>query len=644
MGKPYLLELESLAATYEWSLGAAIASPVKGWTRFCSSPLISIGSGGSFSAATLVAQLHEYHTGFPAKALTPLDAALSNLNWGTASALILSARGGNPDILGVFRRLAVAEPKSLGTLCTRLGSPLGDLTRKYTGAESYDIELPTGKDGFLATNSLLATSIVAARLYSESISKLSVLPHKLDDLLCNEQPEMKNGSFEKLWKSDTLIALYSPTTRAAAVDLESKFSEAAISNLQAVDYRNFAHGRHHWLSRHRETTGVIALIADEVEELSVEMLRLIPKQVPTLQVRVHGDMVQAAIAAMVHAIKIVGMAGIAAGFDPGRPHVPAFGRKIYHLNAFRKQGRLLPSNQLAAIVRKSGSTVQALELRAELNCWNRAYTSYCSCLQKARFGGFVLDYDGTLCEEHHRFDPLDKRVAKELIRLARCGTVIGIATGRGKSVREALQNALPKAVWKQFLVGYYNGGDIGDLKDNSCPDGSPVVDAALEAVASAIKSDPFFQDASKLTFRKPQITIEPKKPDSADLIWQYLQDVLYRLRIPGVMALRSSHSMDVVAPSVNKQNVVERVRERLGKGQAILCIGDRGKWPGNDFTLLANSYALSVDEVSPDPKHCWNLAPPGIRGLAATLFYFANLAPSAQGLRIRVNAHQKRVS
>jgi hypothetical protein len=37
--------------------------------------------------------------------------------------------------------------------------------------------------------------------------------------------------------------------------------------------------------------------------------------------------------------------------------------------------------------------------------------------------------------------------------------------------------------------------------------------------------------------------------------------------------------------------------------------------------LLAQPYALSVDEVSADPNTCWNLAPPGHRGVQALLDY-----------------------
>jgi hypothetical protein len=66
----------------------------------------------------------------------------------------------------------------------------------------------------------------------------------------------------------------------------------------------------------------------------------------------------------------------------------------------------------------------------------------------------------------------------------------------------------------------------------------------------------------------------------------------------------------------------------------VLCVGDRGQWPGNDFSLLTSPYALSVDEVSQDPTTCWNLAPPGHRGVRAALGYLAGLKKGKGGLRL----------
>lgn len=641
MGKPYLLELQSLEATYAWALNAPLAPLSERWSRFCRSSLVAVGSGGSFTAASLAVYLHERYTGCVAKAVTPLEAAHSKINWGKAAALVFTARGGNPDVLGAFRHLARSEPQQLGTLCTRLDSPLADLANEC-GAECFDFELPTGKDGFLATNSLLASAVVLTRLYGEALGEIAGLPAKFADLFVDREPEMMHGSEEKLWKSETLIVLYSSCTRAGAVDLESKFSEAAIGNLQAVDYRNFAHGRHHWLARRGSSTGIIAFLCDEVDPLARKTLKLIPTKIPTLGVDVGAEGPRAAIAALVHAIRLVGRAGQAVDLDPGRPHVPPFGRAIYHLNAFGERAGTSASDESTAIVRKSGLTIDALQARNELSVWRQAQASFSSVMQQARFGGIVLDYDGTLCDEARRTEGLDIEVAKQLIRIAKCGAVIGIATGRGKSVRVALQKAIPKTLWKQFLVGYYNGGDVGALKDDAHPDGRDAVGDSLKTVAKALKLDPLIPDAANLEFRLPQITIQPKR--NPEILWQYLQQFLYQLNVPGVMALRSSHSMDVVAPFVTKQTVVDQVRNRIGNDLSILCIGDRGCWPGNDFSLLNNPHSLSVDEVSPDPTRCWNLAPAGKRGVAATLYYFERLVAGKEGLRLSLTTVRKKDS
>ena len=169
VGKPYLLELEALEATYEWSIETPLTTQPERWKQFCNSPLVAIGSGGSYTAASLAVYLHEQFTGYLAKAITPLEAALSTLSWANAAALVLTARGGNPDVLGAFRHLGLNEPYRLGTLCARRESPLMDLATQFAGTDCFDFELPTGKDGFLATNSLLATAVVLARLYGEGL-------------------------------------------------------------------------------------------------------------------------------------------------------------------------------------------------------------------------------------------------------------------------------------------------------------------------------------------------------------------------------------------------------------------------------------------------------------------------------------------
>ena len=81
--------------------------------------------------------------------------------------------------------------------------------------------------------------------------------------------------------------------------------------------------------------------------------------------------------------------------------------------------------------------------------------------------------------------------------------------------------------------------------------------------------------------------------------------------------------MDVLAGGVSKRSLMHEIRRSLREDCKVLSIGDKGQWPGNDFELLDTPYSLSVDEVSADPESCWNLAPPGHRGVQALLDYLS---------------------
>ena len=76
-----------------------------------------------------------------------------------------------------------------------------------------------------------------------------------------------------------------------------------------------------------------------------------------------------------------------------------------------------------------------------------------------------------------------------LSSLLESGANIGIATGRGKSVRKCLHEALPKKYWPQVTVGYYNGGQILPLHSDELPDGTDHVAAELTSLSEAIQAD-----------------------------------------------------------------------------------------------------------------------------------------------------------
>jgi hydroxymethylpyrimidine pyrophosphatase-like HAD family hydrolase len=269
----------------------------------------------------------------------------------------------------------------------------------------------------------------------------------------------------------------------------------------------------------------------------------------------------------------------------------------------------------------------------------KAYTAFNRSLSRTLFRGLVLDYDGTLCELENRFEPLNMQIAKEIIRLLHASIPVGIATGRGKSVRESLQEALPTSLWKRVVVGYYNGAECAPLNDNSAPVGTDNVCPELEAVVKSLSADINFNSMSKMTVRKKQISLEPTCVRHLNVLWELAGAHISRLGEKGIKMAMSTHSIDVLTPDVSKLNVVNAVKKCCSdeKSSTVLCIGDQGRWPGNDSELLSEAHALSVDMVSSDLNTCWNIAPAGYRGPQAALFYLRCIVSQECQFRFRLS-------
>jgi fructoselysine-6-P-deglycase FrlB-like protein len=168
LGKPYDSDLNQLPETYRWATEVSIDRLVNPLLAATSLPLVTVGSGGSFTTADFAAALHRGQTGMLASAQTPMEAASAPLHLRSLAVLLVTAGGKNPDVLGVFERLVVREPRRFLVLCTAVRSPLARLAAKYRFVEFLEFDLPSGKDGFLATNSLLASVILLCRGYTQA--------------------------------------------------------------------------------------------------------------------------------------------------------------------------------------------------------------------------------------------------------------------------------------------------------------------------------------------------------------------------------------------------------------------------------------------------------------------------------------------
>jgi len=634
MAKPYTLEMEQLLGTFEWATKTDIA-PLQQAVRTASlSSLLAIGSGGSLTAAYALSGLHQRATHRLAAIATPLEAVAEQLD-NAVSAWLFSAGGGNVDILAAAKALISREYRQIAVLCGREDSPLAKLCKQHSFVDLLLYPMPTGKDGFLATNSLLGFSALLTRAYAAEFSNAIEWNHVVETIqsLLRDKSETVGtwkAMTDALWAHPTTLVLHGTTTRIGAIDLESKFTEAALGNIQLADYRNFAHGRHHWLAKRGDVSGVLAFISDHDRELAERTLALIPSGIPQARMEFSGSPAAVSLASLVAAFRVTGWAGSARGIDPGRPGVPEFGRKLYNLRLPRQPRRVvLPGGisepDATAITRKTGLPLVHLASNGELEYWQRALKDFRNRLRGASFAGLALDYDGTLVDTRNRFDLMHEDMAAELVRILESGIHIAIATGRGVSVRRDLRKRLPKNLWPLVLIGYYNGAEVGGLEDDTAPDGTNMTCDALAPLATALRSQVELEKSAEQTDRLYQITLQAKRMIPENRLWDLTHQVILMKGTPDVIVTRSSHSVDILAPGVSKLNVLLALREKIGPSADILTIGDRGCWPGNDYELLREQFSLSVDETNVDPETCWNLAPSGQRGVGATLAYLQGL-------------------
>ena len=176
MGKPYASELRQLSTTLDWASTVEMKPLRRIVSAAESLPLMAVGSGGSLTAAHLLAAAHRRYTGHQASVVTPLDAAVHSLD-PSLSLWLLSAGGSNVDILASFSALVRCEPEQLVVVCGRRQSRLAMAAMRHEFVDVIDAEGPAGKDGFVATNSLIAASVLICRAYSEVFNcDLSIAP------------------------------------------------------------------------------------------------------------------------------------------------------------------------------------------------------------------------------------------------------------------------------------------------------------------------------------------------------------------------------------------------------------------------------------------------------------------------------------
>ena len=619
MGKPFKGELKKLSETIRW----AEQQDVTHLARFLFAenkqiPLVCIGSGGSLSACHYAVLLYQQCNGVLAQAMTPLQLMYAGHNIIRGSKLLfLSASGKNKDILNAIKYGVKFNETGMMSLTLRKNNPTEELLEQYPKVQRWCEDIPSEKDGFLATNSLLATFTLLCK--AACASKFKDSSFKLSDL----QPKTFNLNLSVI---QNFIVMYGATGEPVAWDIESKLTEAALGSALLSDYRNFGHGRHHWFDKRGDNSCIIALVTPVERELAYKTIGCLPKSVPVIYIETELEGPLASIDMLLKAFRFVNDLGEARGIDPGKPGVPGYGRLLYNLDYFKLTNRILPVEKTleVAVLRKLG--VAGRENAPLWVHYSEACQRFVRQLNRGKFTTVAFDYDGTLSASDckSRFtNGLCNEIRDALMPLLENGVRIVVATGRGKSVGESFQKSIDQKYWPQIKVGYYNGACLLVLgeEDKLKVWREQPFDSELKALEEELKLRlPKGCVDYKFAERSLQLSIEGEMTQTeSQLVYETCREIIWDKQMKDIRIWRSSHSMDIVVyHEVSKQRVIE-------DPERTLCIGDYGTVEGNDYEMLTSKYSLSVDRVSKNAESCWNIAPSGMKELDATLYYLSRM-------------------
>lgn len=502
---------------------------------------------------------------------------------------LFSARARHPDVR-LAARAVRAGPGNRVVLLTQL--PATEVDPALAGVVDEIVTLPrTFKDGFLATNSILAMG--GAWLKAAGLNLPDTLP--MLDTPMSPWPE----------EARRVLVLYGPDQLAAAYDLEARLSETGLVDVQLADLRNMAHGRHVGLLNRASSTVVVTLGDPGSQPLVDKTIGVLPSslRVVDLSTRIPGPV--GTLDALVGCMRLAGEVGVARGIDPGQPRVSTTGRKLYHLPWARLASS--PDGSRPARV-KATATGMVDRNRADLDAWVDAWQKWRKSVSGRPVAAVVLDYDGTCVPTSRRTSPPAQEVQHEIHRLLEHGVRIAFASGRGPSVIEELRRWIPQQFWDDVAVGIYNGGTINPLAEDV--ERGTVAGGDLAAAADLL-SKGLVGQRWEMSARRWQVTVQRGGTAIADVgaaVAAILEPTLgARLKV-----VESGHSVDIVPRATSKRAVVDHLDLEVGE---VLLIGDQGEVGGNDFELLSYSdLSLSVDRVSADGSRCWNLSEDGAAG------------------------------
>lgn len=299
----------------------------------------AIGSGGSIVTAHVLAACRG-ELGHGATIVgTPMDFAMGYLHRSPMPVWIFTAGGTNPDILAAYEAAARTEAPTIDVLTSDPKSAIVERGANNPRARVHVAPILEPKDGFLATHSLVsaATLLLRAADTVAETKSTSERRARVNDIatrvLSLEHRSNIQRNLEEIGRRDVLLLLHDPLLVAAAVLVETSSWESGLCAIQRTDFRNFAHGRHVWLDRHGDRTGILALTTEQTRSSWQEIEKLIPRNIPrfTLDFRYTGR--QTILESVLEGFVLVEATGLHRCVDPAHPGVSEFGRAVFALTS-----------------------------------------------------------------------------------------------------------------------------------------------------------------------------------------------------------------------------------------------------------------------------------------------------------------------
>ncbi len=606
MGRPYKKELEAMGDTYDFIDLLDVSILVPFFKNNCNVPLLIIGSGGSFAVAKLFELCYQNYGGF-AKAITPYELKNETKTIGGSKVLIVTAGGNNPDTVGAYNYARLYEPFELCVICMSENSKIAKEINKNNDAILYEAGIPFGKDGYLAVNSSVAMFTIGKKIMDElENNKKSVISFSSCVEILPPMEQMEN--------INNFIVLYGGWGAPAAYDLESKCSEAGLMSIQFINYRNFAHGRHNWIDKKKDSTMLVTLVTPDDKIVCKKTLEKLPSFLPIvcLETKHKGSM--AALELLIKVFYFVDYLGEIRNIDPGKPQVPDYGSKLYNI----KYNLLTNDEYIKKITKstKDSAIYRKLKMIPNKFVWfdyySNMYDSFVDKLCKEVYRALLLDYDGTICDSDGK---VSSQIIDKLNMLLENNIIIAFATGRGDSIIKQLRKNIPQQYWDNVVVGYYNGSYISNLTKE--PELQGEDSSKLKKFYDVVNRMLPFGD--ELIDKGYQLSIRDTDTNKLLFYFEVLNELKYTYGFDDIQVFISGHAIDIVANDSGKQKVVEYIKSMCNAN--ILCIGDEGGLYENDFELLTKNIGLSSKHQNKLGESGWNLAPLGVANVRATEYY-----------------------